>query len=72
MLPSPSETCVDWTDILARAGIPEPPGYVETVAEVTAPGYESEARRYHRLREEAAAARTAATKAAAKARKRTR
>lgn len=63
---------MDWTKILARAGLPEPPGYVETVAEVRAPGYESEARRYRRLRDEEAAARTAATKATAKARKRAR
>jgi len=55
---------MNWAEILAQAGIPEPPGYLETVAEVRQPGYESEAARWRRLQAEAAAARAAAAKVA--------
>jgi len=27
---------VDWTKILKQGGVPEPPGYIETVAKVSA------------------------------------
>ncbi len=54
----------DWTEILARAGLPEPPGYRETLAEMRRPGYESEAAKWRRLQAEAAAARAEAAKAA--------
>lgn len=57
---------MDWSKILADAGISEPPGYRETVEEMRAPGYESEAARYSRLREEERQARLAATNAAKK------
>jgi hypothetical protein len=55
---------MDWTSILARAGIEEPPGYRETVEAMRAPGYESGPARWRREEAEAAAARAAATKAA--------
>jgi hypothetical protein len=57
---------MDWSRILAQAGIPEPPGYRETVEAMRAPGYESGPARWRREQEEAAAARAVASKEAKK------
>ena len=60
---------MNWTEILARNGTPEPPGRAETLAVMLAPGYESEAARWRRERAEEQVAKAVAAKAARKKRR---
>ena len=60
---------MNWSDILASGGVPEPPGRAETLAVMLAPGYESEAARWRRERAEEQAAKAEAAKAARRKRR---
>ena len=60
---------MNWTEILARNGTPEPPGRAETLAAMSAPDYESEAARWRRKQAEEQATKAAAMKAARKKRR---